>query len=101
MFDPEILRKILDSSIKIDKIRLSYVTRIFPEFKDTSCIILYKEHLPEPMNDSPKCIDNNETNQFDLTGSPLKYSFGEEFNFEDSIILVKQNWYKGEEKYLF
>ncbi|CAK9820944.1 Protein zwilch homolog [Anthophora plagiata] len=100
MFDIETLRKILDPSIKIDKTNLSYVTRIFPEFKDTSCIILYKEHPPESLNDSSKCIYDNQTNQFDITGSPLKYTFREEADFEDTILLIKQNWYKGEEKYL-
>lgn len=43
MFEFESLRKILDPSIKIDKIYLSYVTRIFPQFKNTPYVILYKE----------------------------------------------------------
>ena len=30
----------------------------------------------------------------------MKYSFKGEDDFEDSTILVKQNWYEGEEKYL-
>lgn len=37
--------------------------------------------------------------EFEITGSPLKYSFGED-DFENSTILIKQNWYKEEEKYL-
>lgn len=43
MFELESLRKILDPSIKIEKICLSYVTRIFPQFKNTPYVILYKE----------------------------------------------------------
>ncbi|OAD62750.1 Protein zwilch like protein [Eufriesea mexicana] len=99
MSEFKLLRKILDSSIKIDKICLSYVTRIFPEFKDASYIILYKEAF-ESIVDHSKSIDNDETNQFEVIGSPLKYSFDEEDDFEDSMILIKQNWHKEEEKYM-
>ncbi|KAK9307901.1 hypothetical protein QLX08_001957 [Tetragonisca angustula] len=98
MFELETLRNNLASSIKIDNISLSYVNRIFPEFKNTSYFILYKE-ASESINDCTKRTDN-ETSQLDLTGSPLKYSFKGEDDFEDSTILVKQNWYEGEEKYL-
>lgn len=38
--------------------------------------------------------------EFEITGSPLKYSFDGEDDFEDSMILVKQNWHKEEEKYM-
>ncbi|XP_060821588.1 protein zwilch homolog isoform X1 [Bombus pascuorum] len=98
MFELELLRKKLDPLIKIDKICLSYVNRIFPEFKDMPYFILYKEAF-EFINNHSECTDIDET-QFDLTGSPLKYSFGGEDDFEDSTILIKQNWYKEEEKYL-
>lgn len=43
MFELELLRKKLDPLVKVDKICLSYVNRIFPEFKDMPYFILYKE----------------------------------------------------------
>lgn len=39
----ERLRGIVDPSIKISKICTSYLTRLFPEYKDSPCIILHKE----------------------------------------------------------
>ncbi|KZC14119.1 Protein zwilch like protein [Dufourea novaeangliae] len=100
MTDVEILRKVLNPSIQISKLCLSYVTRLFPEYKESPCIILYKEeHYTECTNNHLEYINNDQTSKFDITGSPLKCSF-EEVDFEDSIILVKQSWYKEEEKYL-
>ncbi|XP_061929641.1 protein zwilch homolog isoform X2 [Apis cerana] len=98
MFEFESLRKILDPSIKIDKICLSYVTRIFPQFKNTPYVILYKEAC-KSINNCSEFTNADQSNQFEITGSPLKYSFGED-DFENSTILIKQNWYKEEEKYL-
>ncbi|XP_043529709.1 protein zwilch homolog isoform X1 [Frieseomelitta varia] len=99
MLELETLRNNLAPSVKIDNISLSYVNRIFPKFKNTPYFILYKK-ASESINDCTKRTDNDETSQLDLTGSPLKYSFKGEDDFEDSTILVKQNWYEGEEKYL-
>ncbi|XP_076379095.1 protein zwilch homolog isoform X1 [Megalopta genalis] len=101
MNEIEVLRKVLDPSIKISKLCLSYVTRLFPEYKDSPCIILYKQRPTDNVNICSEYISDDYTNvsEFDVTGSPLKYSF-EDVNFEDSIILVKQNWLKEEEKYL-
>ncbi|XP_017886891.1 protein zwilch homolog [Ceratina calcarata] len=97
----EELKHILDPSIKISNFRLSYVNRIFPELKNTPCIILHKEtHLCDSPSDQFIYTANDETSQLDLTGSPLKYSFGE-VDFDDSTVtLLKQNWCKDEEKYL-
>lgn len=38
--------------------------------------------------------------EFEITGSPLNYSFHDNDDFEDSIIFMKQNWSEKEEKYL-
>ncbi|XP_076765892.1 protein zwilch homolog [Xylocopa sonorina] len=98
MVELETLKQILDSSIKIDKICLSYVARIFPEFKNTLCYILYKEVCKSP-NNSVKYTNDDETSLFDITGSPLKCSFKEN-DFEDTIFRARQNWFKEEENYL-
>ncbi|XP_078034904.1 uncharacterized protein LOC144468948 [Augochlora pura] len=99
MNEIEVLKEVLDSSIKISKLCLSYVTRLFPEYKDSPCIILHKQRCTDNINNCSEYINDDCTNEFDVTGSPLKYSF-EDVNFEDSIVLEKQNWLKGEEKYL-
>ncbi|XP_076288778.1 protein zwilch homolog isoform X2 [Lasioglossum baleicum] len=99
MNEIEILRKVLHPSIKISKFCLSYVARIFPDYKDSPCIILHKQRCTDDVNNCSDHINDNRTNDFNVTGSPLKYSFTD-VNFEDSIILVKQNWRKEEEKYL-
>ncbi|XP_031848590.1 protein zwilch homolog [Nomia melanderi] len=101
MNEVEILRKILNPSIKISKLCLSYVTLLFPEYKNSPCIILYQQGYTEFSNNHLEHSDDNQinTSEFDITGSPLKYSF-EKIDFEDSIILVKKSWYKEEEKYL-
>ncbi|XP_076656487.1 protein zwilch homolog [Halictus rubicundus] len=101
MNEIEILRKVLNPSVKISKLCLSYVARIFPDYKDSPCIILHKQRCTDDINNCSDYICDNRTNvsDFDITGSPLKYSF-EDVNFEDTIILMKQNWCKEEEKYL-
>ncbi|XP_053978515.1 protein zwilch homolog [Hylaeus volcanicus] len=98
-YDLEMLRKVLDPSIKINKLSLSYVTRLFPEYKDSPCIILYKQECTESLNNASVCNDDDQENKYDITGSPLKYSFNE-LDFEDSTIVVKQSWFRTEETYL-
>ncbi|XP_076238865.1 uncharacterized protein LOC143182022 [Calliopsis andreniformis] len=97
MDELEILREVINPSIKISKICLSYIDRLFPEYKDSPCIILHKEKSPEFFNEYSKSVDDE--TKFDITGSPLKCSF-RDVDFEDTLILVKQNWNKKEEKYL-
>ncbi|XP_076174873.1 protein zwilch homolog [Ptiloglossa arizonensis] len=98
-YELETLRKVLNSSIKINELYLSYVARLFPEYKDSPCIILYKQQCTKSLSNESECIDDDQTKKFDITGSPLKYSFNE-VDFEDSIIVVKRSWTKTEENYL-
>ena len=100
VYELDTLRKVLGPSIKINTICLSYVARIFPKYKDSPCVILYKEQLTDLVDEHSECVDADQTYQFDITGSPLKYSFHDGDDFEDSIILMKQNWSEKEEKYL-
>nr|XP_012152917.1 PREDICTED: intraflagellar transport protein 88 homolog isoform X9 [Megachile rotundata] len=87
MFDLKLLRRTLDPSIKIKEVCPSYVIRLLPEFKDSSCIILYKDHFTESQIDDSKIAEHDQTSCFEITGSPLKYSFNEGSDVEDSIIL--------------
>ncbi|XP_076628981.1 protein zwilch homolog [Colletes latitarsis] len=98
-YELDTLRKVLNPSIKVNKLYLSYVARLFPEYKDSPSIILYKQQCTESLNNDSEHIDNDETNKFNVTGSPLKYSF-DDIDFEDSIMVIKQSWSKTEEKYL-
>ncbi|XP_029044330.2 uncharacterized protein LOC114876721 [Osmia bicornis bicornis] len=100
MFDLKVLEKVkLDPSIKIGEINLSYIFRILPEFGNPS-IILYKERPFESQSNYLSFTEHDQTSVFEVTGSPLKYSFNEGHDVQDSIILIKQNWYKKEEQYL-
>ncbi|KYM80328.1 Protein zwilch like protein [Atta colombica] len=98
------LNEILRPYIKASKTRLSYVDELFPDLKDNPYIILHKnvsgihiQHLSD--------LEKNERSfneysiRHDVSGSPLKYSFGN-CEFDDTVVITKQNWWKEEESYL-
>ncbi|KAL2715659.1 protein zwilch [Vespula squamosa] len=92
----ESLRNILskDSSIIVNRARLSYIERLFPEFKDY--IIIYKK--------GKKCFNRDvsdvESDDYDIevTGNPLEYSFGDKFI--NSTLVIERYWYQEEELYI-
>lgn len=57
------LRKVLGPSIKVNTICLSYVARIFPEYKDSPCVILYKEQLTDFVDDHSERADADPADQ--------------------------------------
>ncbi|XP_047357461.1 uncharacterized protein LOC124952119 isoform X1 [Vespa velutina] len=93
----ESLRNILckDSSIIVNKARLSYIERLFPEFKDY--IIIYKKGKKLCNRD----VSDVELNDYDteVTGNPLEYSFGDD-KFINSTLIIERYWYQEEESYI-
>ncbi|XP_046824655.1 uncharacterized protein LOC124426688 isoform X1 [Vespa crabro] len=93
----ESLRNILckDSSIIVNRARLSYIERLFPEFKDY--VIIYKKGKKLCNRD----VSDVELNDYDteVTGNPLEYSFGDD-KFINSTLIIEKYWYQEEESYI-
>ncbi|XP_043673559.1 protein zwilch homolog [Vespula pensylvanica] len=93
----ESLRSILckDSSIIVNRARLSYIERLFPEFKDY--VIIYKKGKKRFNRD----VSDVESNDYDIevTGNPLEYSFGDD-KFINSTLIIERYWYQEEESYI-
>ncbi|XP_012233445.1 protein zwilch homolog [Linepithema humile] len=93
------LNNILQSHIRASKIRLSYVDELFPDLKDNPYIILHKNVPIVQFSDCEKRERSfDECTKYDVSGSPLEYSFGN-YKFDETIV-TRQNWQKEEELYL-
>ncbi|XP_034945184.1 protein zwilch [Chelonus insularis] len=80
---------------------VSYINRLFPFFGQKTSVLLFCINNSE--NSLIKKIENsdNESNHescLDLTGSPLKHSFGDD-SFTITITPMKRNWLENEEEY--
>ncbi|XP_018404406.1 PREDICTED: protein zwilch homolog [Cyphomyrmex costatus] len=96
------LNDILGPHIRASKTKLSYVDELFPDLKDNPYIILHKNvpgvwHLLD--HEKKEGSFNEHSIRHDVSGSPLEYSFGN-CEFDNSVVLTKQNWRKEEESYL-
>ncbi|XP_011157932.2 protein zwilch homolog isoform X2 [Solenopsis invicta] len=95
---------ILQPHVRASKVRLSYVEEIFPSLKNKPYIILHKnvpgmhvQHLSDHKENEGSFDEYS--SRHDVSGSPLKYSFGT-VNLEDTVLITRQNWRKEEELYL-
>ncbi|KYN39034.1 Protein zwilch like protein [Trachymyrmex septentrionalis] len=98
------LNEILPPYVQASKTRLSYVDELFPDLKDNPYIILHKnvsgiriQHLSD-LEKNERSF-NEYSMRHDVSGSPLEYSFGK-CEFDDTIVITRQNWRKEEELYL-
>lgn len=79
----------------VSKINLSYIDRLFPNFKNY--IIIYKKEKKLSNPDVNEIVSDDY--DFDVTGNPLEYSFGDD-KFSDTTLIIEGYWYQEEESYL-
>ncbi|XP_071561375.1 protein zwilch homolog [Temnothorax nylanderi] len=98
----EHLNDILRPHVRASKVKLSYVDELFPDLKDNSYIVLHKNvpgmRYPSDHEKNEGSFDECSTSH-DVSGSPLEYSF-DNCDFDDTVIIMRQNWRKEEESYL-
>ncbi|XP_043271592.1 protein zwilch homolog [Venturia canescens] len=91
-------------AVVVDEKHFTYVERLFPQLGESPKIFLICKSIVSTINSAhrelTKITDESlEVTNHDVTGSPLKHSFGEEsFNF--TILSTKRNWAKDEENYM-
>ncbi|KAI4499377.1 hypothetical protein M0802_005637 [Mischocyttarus mexicanus] len=77
------------SSVTIKKVRLSFIERIFPEYKNY--VVIFKKSKQQSKVESS-------FGDLEVTGSPLVYSFNDEHI--NSTLIIEKYWYQDEEGYI-
>ncbi|XP_015123707.1 uncharacterized protein LOC107045836 [Diachasma alloeum] len=89
------------AGLTVEKVRLSSINRLFPQFGKDCEVLLICYISPEEVAKlvSPK-RENEDGNaeSLDVTGSPLEHSFGDD-SFNVSSGSLRRNWLKYEERY--